>query len=67
MKQRWPSPSSKPSRVELGALRPGGVLVAERRLVEIDGELLPLRLLTIEDRSPKGERSARSRRKPFAR
>lgn len=68
MSRRRSSPLHPPSadRVEYGAFRPGGVLVAERQVVEIDGEVLPLRLLTIEAGSPKGERSAKTRRKPSA-
>jgi len=70
MNRRRSSPLRTPGavRVELGALKPGGVLVAERRMVEIDGELLPLRLLTIEAGRPGGGRPAsrRKRRNPFA-
>lgn len=51
-------------RVELGPIHRDQVLVAERRLVEIDGEVLPLRLLTIETDRPRGERSAGLRSRP---
>lgn len=56
-------PSSTPIRVEIGPMHRGQFLVAERRLVEIDGELLPLRLLTIEARSSRDERSAGRKRR----
>ncbi|MGF9764598.1 hypothetical protein AAII07_56905 [Microvirga sp. 0TCS3.31] len=53
--------SSTPIRVEFGPMHRGQVLVASRQVVEIDGEAIPLRLLTIEAGRPGGGRPASRR------